>query len=130
MIKDVSERDRFGRLLRYVYLGAQHINRTMVREGYAVAAEFPPDTAKAGVLAAAEAAAKAGNLGLWGDCGDPDPDPDPDPGPGCDPSYPTVCIPSPPPDLNCGDIPHRNFTVIGADPHRFDGDNDGIGCET
>ena len=98
----------------------------MVREGYAVAAEFPPDTAKAGVLAAAEAAAKAGNLGLWGDCGDPDPDP----GPGCDPSYPTVCIPSPPPDLNCGDIPHRNFTVIGADPHRFDGDNDGIGCET
>lgn len=61
---------------------------------------------------------------------EPDPDP-PDPDPGvCDPSYPTVCIPPPPPDLDCGDIAHRNFTVIGADPHRFDGNNDGIGCQT
>jgi micrococcal nuclease len=48
----------------------------------------------------------------------------------CHPSYPTVCIPPPPPDLNCGDIPHRNFTVTGSDPHRFDGDNDGVGCES
>jgi micrococcal nuclease len=52
----------------------------------------------------------------------------------CAPSYPTVCIPPPPPDLDCGDIPYRNFTVIytvpDPDPHRFDGDHDGIGCET
>jgi len=48
----------------------------------------------------------------------------------CDPSYPTVCIPSPPPDLDCGDIPHTNFTVRPPDPHRFDGDGDGVGCET
>jgi hypothetical protein len=48
----------------------------------------------------------------------------------CDPSYPDVCIPSPPPDLDCGDIPYRRFTVIGDDPHRFDGDDDGIGCES
>ena len=47
----------------------------------------------------------------------------------CDPSYPTVCIPPPPPDLDCGDIPYRNFTVLPPDPHRFDGDGDGIGCE-
>ena len=47
----------------------------------------------------------------------------------CDPSYPTVCIPPPPPDLDCGDIPHRNFIVLQPDPHRFDGDKDGIGCE-
>ncbi|WP_316431261.1 calcium-binding protein with excalibur domain protein [Leptolyngbya sp. NK1-12] len=47
----------------------------------------------------------------------------------CDSSYPTVCIPSPPPDLDCGDISHRNFTVRPPDPHRFDGDRDGIGCE-
>jgi hypothetical protein len=45
----------------------------------------------------------------------------------CDASYPTVCIPPPPPDLDCGDIPYRNFTVLPPDPHRFDGD--GIGCE-
>jgi hypothetical protein len=48
----------------------------------------------------------------------------------CDPSYPTVCIPPPPPDLDCGDIPYRNFTVLPPDPHGFDGDHDGVGCET
>ncbi len=47
----------------------------------------------------------------------------------CSPSYPTVCIPPPPPDLNCGDISYRNFRVVGSDPHRFDGDHDGVGCE-
>lgn len=46
----------------------------------------------------------------------------------CHPSYPTVCIPPPPPDLNCGDIPHRDFTVLPPDPHGFDGNHDGIGC--
>lgn len=48
----------------------------------------------------------------------------------CDPSYPTVCIPPPPPDLNCGDVPHRRFRVVGDDPHGFDRDHDGIGCES
>lgn len=48
----------------------------------------------------------------------------------CDPSYPTVCIPSPPPDLDCKDISYRNFQVLPPDPHHFDGDHDGIGCET
>ncbi|MEZ4868790.1 MAG: hypothetical protein R3C14_46125 [Caldilineaceae bacterium] len=51
-------------------------------------------------------------------------------GAGCDPSYPTVCIPPPPPDLDCGDIPYRRFTVRPPDPHNFDRDHDGIGCET
>jgi hypothetical protein len=40
-----------------------------------------------------------------------------------------VCIPPPPPDLDCGDIRAKGFRVVGADPHRFDGDHDGIGCE-
>lgn len=50
----------------------------------------------------------------------------------CDRAYPDqdVCIPSPPPDLDCKDISYRNFTVLPPDPHRFDGDKDGIGCET
>jgi len=47
----------------------------------------------------------------------------------CDQSYPDVCIPSPPPDLNCADITYRNFKVIAPDPHNFDGDKNGIGCE-
>ncbi len=48
----------------------------------------------------------------------------------CDPSYPDVCIPPWPPDLNCGDISYRNFYVLPDDPHGFDGDKDGIGCES
>ena len=48
----------------------------------------------------------------------------------CDAAYPTVCIPPPPPDLDCGDIPDRRFTVLPPDPHRFDSDRDGIGCES
>ena len=48
----------------------------------------------------------------------------------CDSAYPDVCIPPPPPDLNCKDINHQNFRVIKhPDPHGFDHDKDGIGCE-
>ena len=43
---------------------------------------------------------------------------------------PDICIPPYPPDLNCPDISYKNFQVTGADPHGFDGDNDGIGCES
>ncbi len=48
----------------------------------------------------------------------------------CHPSYPTVCIPPPPPDLDCSDIPYRRFIVLPPDPHNFDTDHDGIGCES
>ena len=48
----------------------------------------------------------------------------------CDSSYPDFCIPPSPPNLNCPDIPQKRFTVSGSDPHGFDRDNDGIGCES
>lgn len=48
----------------------------------------------------------------------------------CDPSYPDVCISPPPPDLNCADVQYEDFAVRGSDPHGFDGDDDGVGCET
>lgn len=57
------------------------------------------------------------------------PSPSPSAQPNCSSAYPTVCIPPPPPDLNCEDIIWRNFTVLPPDPHNFDSDNDGIGCE-
>jgi endonuclease YncB( thermonuclease family) len=58
------------------------------------------------------------------------PTPTPTPGGNCNPSYPDKCIPSPPPDLDCGDdaVPN-NVKVLQPDPHRLDGDKDGVGCE-
>lgn len=47
----------------------------------------------------------------------------------CDSAYPDFCIPPLPPDLDCSDIGKQNFTVRPPDPHGFDGDKDGIGCE-
>ena len=56
--------------------------------------------------------------------------------PSCHPSYPDFCIPPPPPDLDCKDIPREKWNfrvrwdVPDPDPHHFDRDMDGIGCET
>jgi hypothetical protein len=68
---------------------------------------------------------------------EPPPEPTPPPEPieepppaNCDPSYPDFCIPPPPPDLNCPDIPQKNFTVLQPDPHGFDGNKNGVGCES
>jgi micrococcal nuclease len=48
----------------------------------------------------------------------------------CDSSYPNSCISSPPPNLNCDDVSSKNFAVLPPDPHGFDRDEDGIGCES
>lgn len=54
------------------------------------------------------------------------------PAAGCDPAYPDFCIASvgEAGDLNCGDVDGRRFVVLAPDPHGFDGDNDGVGCES
>ena len=47
---------------------------------------------------------------------------------GCDPNYQGACVPIVPYDLDCADIDGTVY-VRGDDPHRFDGDGDGVGCE-
>lgn len=47
----------------------------------------------------------------------------------CDLSYPTVCIAPFPPDLDCDEIGYVNFAVENGDPHGFDRDRNGSGCE-
>ena len=47
----------------------------------------------------------------------------------CSSAYPEKCIPPSPPDLDCEDITQRNFWVLPPDPHKFDPDGNGIGCE-
>jgi hypothetical protein len=49
----------------------------------------------------------------------------------CDPSYPDFCLPPSSADtLNCADVPYTDFRVLPPDPHGFDGNNDGEGCES
>ncbi len=124
--RDVSETDRYGRLLRYVWVGGLLVNGELVRLGYARARAYPPDTRYQELLARWEAEARDAGRGLWGL--PPTATAVPGGGP-CDPAYPTVCIPPPPPDLDCADIPYRRFQVLPPDPHHFDGDHNGIGCE-
>ncbi len=135
LVKDVSETDPYGRLLRYVFvgnLGGVFVNYELVESGYASASSYPPDIACDEAFVSAERNARSQELGLWA------------PAPillpskatvlensgNCDPAYPDVCIPSPPPDLDCKDIQFRRFRVLQPDPHNFDRDQDGIGCES
>lgn len=71
--KDVSETDRFDRLLRYVWLAPPDapdgawvlVNLELVRSGLAEARAYPPDTKYHGLLEAAESDARAARLGMW-----------------------------------------------------------------
>jgi endonuclease YncB( thermonuclease family) len=66
LVKDVSETDRYGRLLRYVYLAdGTFVNAELVRQGWAQVATFPPDVAKEGEMRAAQQEATAAGRGLW-----------------------------------------------------------------
>ena len=48
----------------------------------------------------------------------------------CDPNYTGACVPPYPPDVDCPQIGVKNFRSIGSDPHKLDGDHDGIACES
>ena len=64
--KDVSDRDRYGRLLRFVYLeDGTFVNDRLVREGYAYASIFPPDVTKADEFKQAQNEARIAHRGLW-----------------------------------------------------------------
>lgn len=63
--KDVSETDRYGRLLRYVWLDSVLINEYLVREGYAVSSSYPPDIKYQSIFLQAEELARNEKKGLW-----------------------------------------------------------------
>jgi len=67
--KDVSETDKYGRLLRYVWVGDIFVNDYLVRQGYAYASTYPPDVKYVGQFAEAQREAEENNRGLWAICG-------------------------------------------------------------
>lgn len=62
---DVSDRDRFGRLLRYVHAGDVLVNAALVEQGLAIAQRFEPDVARAAELEEAERRARDAGVGQW-----------------------------------------------------------------
>jgi micrococcal nuclease len=80
--RDEVTRDRYGRLLAYVWseLDDVLVNLALVEGGFADAVTFGDNEALYDVLAAAEAVARAERVGLWAACGGPDVDIAPPPG--------------------------------------------------
>lgn len=71
--KDVSDNDKFGRILRYIYLPLENgqtlfVNDYLVREGYAKVYTYPPDVKFDKQFRQAEIEAREGRRGLWQAC--------------------------------------------------------------
>jgi micrococcal nuclease len=136
LVKDVSEVDRFDRLLRYVIVQGVFINYELVRQGYAWAKSYPPDTACDAAFRQVQTSAQSAQIGVWA----PFPLPLPtvasrsetiDPGPAacsctgniynCD-AFSTHAQAQ-----SCFDY---CVSVGAGDVHRLDGDGDGSACES
>lgn len=68
LYKDVSEKDKAGRLLRYVWVEDIFVNDFLVRRGYATATPIPPNTRYEEQFRQAEEEAKEGKKGIWKAC--------------------------------------------------------------
>jgi endonuclease YncB( thermonuclease family) len=139
--------DRYGRLLRYVKRNGVNVNLELVRRGAAAPYFYRGERGRYSVsLMRTAQRAKAAKRGLWKACPSTVLDPrhavetgrsgppatNPPPNGKCDPNYSGACVPPPPPDLDCADIRAMGIApvrVVGSDPHRLDGDHDGLGCE-
>lgn len=71
--RDVEARDRYDRLLAYVYRAAdgEFVNLAMVRDGYAQQYTFPPNVAHTEQFGDAERVARRDGVGLWSACEQP-----------------------------------------------------------
>lgn len=68
LVRDRSDRDRYGRLLRYVFTeDGEMVNARLVREGLAEVKAYPPDTTRQSELMQAQSEARSSRRGLWAD---------------------------------------------------------------
>jgi len=136
--KDITDRDKYGRLLRYVWIGDLFVNDYLIRQGYAYIYTYPPDVKYSEQFVQAQKEAEENNRGLWV---------------GCLESEVTEEIPSSPPveptpsqegiicsynAYNCSDFSthaeaQSTYEYCGGvsnDIHRLDADKDGLACES
>jgi micrococcal nuclease len=71
LVRDVEQRDRYGRLLAYVYRepDGAFVNARLVRDGYARTLTIAPNVAHARQLSQLARAARESGRGLWAACG-------------------------------------------------------------
>lgn len=138
--KDVSERDKYNRLLRYVWVGDIFINDYLVREGYAYASTYPPDVKYSDQFLKAQQEAREKKKGLWAGCKEESVEEEvvkaqPATEPTQQPSTDINCSSN---VYNCTDFKTHNeaqevFEYCGGvnnDVHKLDQDKDGIACES
>jgi endonuclease YncB( thermonuclease family) len=142
-----GDKDKFGRILRYVKVGKVNVNLKLVEIGAATPYFYKGEKGKysAQLLKAAQNA-KAKKIGLWKSCPSAKLEPLKAATTGaagsalnapissdakCDPNY-QGCLPPYPPDIDCSEVKKMGLApirVIGVDVHKLDGDGDGIGCD-
>lgn len=144
--RDVSETDRYGRLLRYVFLvDGTFVNAELVRQGYAQVSTYPPDVRYESLFLEMQQEAREAVRGLWGPTPVPEaiPSPTSPPPPSATPP-PATLPPAPVCDCsgnvyNCSDFSthaaaqrcYEYCLSLGAgDIHGLDGDDDGLACES
>ncbi len=66
VVRDRETRDRYGRLLGYVYVDDVMVNAILVRRGLARTLPIAPNTTHAALFATLERAARQARIGLWG----------------------------------------------------------------
>ncbi len=128
--KDISETDRYGRLLRYIYtkkdctdLANCFINLRIVLQGYGRAYPYSPDTSKCSIIEDAESIAKGKEIGIW-DTSSAKTDDVIVNTVGCGGNV-----------YNCGDFNSCSevmdvFDACSYDVNELDGDDDGVPCES
>jgi len=77
--KDISETDKYGRLLRYIYVGDLFVNAELVRLGYAQVVTYPPDVKYQSLFLQLQREAREAGRGLWASVLTPTPTPTPKP---------------------------------------------------
>ena len=150
----LDNRDRFGRLLRYVFKGSRNVNVVLVRRGAASVWFFEGERGRfADRLTSAADQARNLGRGAWGACDasydfesgwmtkvkplppPPAPTTAPAPAANCHPSYVGACLDPFASDYDCeggsGNGPKYTgpVRVVGPDDFGLDSDNDGYGCE-
>lgn len=144
---DVEERDRYGRLLAYVWLErpsanpsrseilGRMVNAKLLYQGFAVLLTISPNVGYVDFFTGFQADAKKAGKRLW----EPPPAPKKTTGGGgsnCHPNYSGACLDPDASDYDCaggsGNGPkyvEGPVYVEGDDPYRLDSDGDGVGCE-